>query len=175
MAPSSFVYSSWDGVSVDWGYLLRPSLPTFDLLRSSPDEQRYLSNWFQQNWVWLALTRRTTLGQSTKRAIERAGRVVTVYKRGFRVAACKGSFKSGILKAIQTPEQGRLGPLGLWAITAALGVMRDEANSDTVDLARPGPSHRDSLATPLREPGLPTPDLFLLPTGQALRAAHGIG
>jgi hypothetical protein len=91
VAPSSFLQSSWDGVSVDWGYLLRPSRPgpISDLLSSSPEEQRCLSNCFRLDRVWFALTLRTTLEQSTKRAIERAGRVVTVYTRGSRVTACK--------------------------------------------------------------------------------------
>jgi hypothetical protein len=114
------------------GLSAAPSRPIFDLLRSSPEEQRNLSNWFRQDRVWSALTRRTTLEQSLKRAIEHAGRIVTVYKRASRVAACKGSFKSGILKAIQSREYWVL-----WASTTALGVLRDEANSDTVDLAEP--------------------------------------
>jgi hypothetical protein len=32
VAPSSFPYSSWDGTSADWGYLLRPGRPVYDLL-----------------------------------------------------------------------------------------------------------------------------------------------
>ena len=51
VAPSSFMYSSWDGVSTDWGYQRQPSRPIFDLLRSSPEEQRFLSNWFLQDQV----------------------------------------------------------------------------------------------------------------------------
>jgi hypothetical protein len=44
LAPSSFMYSSWDGVTTDWGNQLYPSSPTYDLLRSTPEEQLFLSN-----------------------------------------------------------------------------------------------------------------------------------
>ena len=125
VAPSSFMYSSWDGVSPDWGYQQQPSRPIFDLLRSSLEEQRFLSSWFQPDQVWFALTRRSTLEQSIKQVLERAGRVVTVYKRGSRVAACKGSFRSGMLKAIQSKEDWVL-----WASSAALGERREEVNSE---------------------------------------------
>jgi hypothetical protein len=50
------MYSSWDGVSTDWGYQLQPNLLTFDLLHSSPGEQCFLSNWFQSDQVWFAVT-----------------------------------------------------------------------------------------------------------------------
>jgi hypothetical protein len=36
VAPSSFMFSSWDGVSADWGYQLHPRRPVIDLLRASP-------------------------------------------------------------------------------------------------------------------------------------------
>jgi hypothetical protein len=52
VAPSSFMYSSWDGISTDWGYQLQPNQPIFDLLPSSPAEQQFLSNWFWSDQVW---------------------------------------------------------------------------------------------------------------------------
>ena len=121
VAPSSFMYSSWDGVSTDWGYQLQPSRPVFDLLRASPEEQRFLSNWLRPDQVWFALTRRSTLEQSVKKGLEYAGRVITVYKRGSRVAASKGSFRTGMLKAIQSKEDWVL-----WASTAAIRAKGDE-------------------------------------------------
>ena len=124
VAPSTFRYSSWDGVTTDWGYQLQPSRPVFDLLRSSPEEQRFLSNWLRSDQVWFALTRRTTLAPSTKRALECNGSVVTVYKRESLVAASKGSFRSGRLRAIQSKEDWVL-----WASTAALRAQREEVSS----------------------------------------------
>ena len=121
VAPSSFMFSSWDGVSADWGYQLHPRRPVIDLLRASPEEQGSLSNWLRPGQVWFALTRRSTLEQSVKRVLERTGRVITVYKRGLRVAACKGSFRTGMLKAIQSKEDWIL-----WASTAAIGAKGDE-------------------------------------------------
>ncbi len=68
VAPSSFTYSSWDGVSTDWGYRLQPSRPIFDLLRSSPEEQHFLSKWLRPGQIRFAFTRGTTrtLAQNTK-------------------------------------------------------------------------------------------------------------
>ncbi len=100
------MYSSWDGVSTDWGCQLQPKQPVFDLLRSSPAEQRFLSNsgWFQSDQVWFAVTRRSTLERSIRRVPECNGEVIAVYKREALVAASKGSFWSGSLKAIQSKE-----------------------------------------------------------------------
>jgi ribonuclease HI len=121
VAPSSFMYASWNGVSADWGYQLQPSRPVFDLLRASPEEQEFLSNWLRPDQVWFALTRRSTLQRSVKQRLERTGRVITVYKRGSRVAACKGSYRTGMLKAIQSKEDWIL-----WASITALGAKEDE-------------------------------------------------
>ncbi len=54
--------------------------------------------------VWFAFTRRTTLAPSTKAALERNGRVITVYKRESVVAASKGSFIAGRLRATQSKK-----------------------------------------------------------------------
>jgi hypothetical protein len=54
--------------------------------------------------VWFALSRRSTLERHVKQVLERAGQVITVYKRGSKVAASKESFRSGKLKAIQSKE-----------------------------------------------------------------------
>ena len=146
--------SSWDGVSKDWGFdQCQPSRPVFDLLRSSPEEQRFLSNWLRSDQVWFALTRRTTLTPLTKRALEGNGRVVTVYKREALVAASKDSFRSGRLRAIQSKEDWVL-----WASTAALRAQRDQfaivkRRADSIRLTADGvvpldltcPSSREAL------------------------------
>jgi hypothetical protein len=124
VAPSSFMYCSWDGITTDWGYQLQPSRPIYDLLRSTPEEQRFLSNWLRLDQVWFALTRWTTLTPSTKAALERNGRVITVYKRESLVAASKGSFRAGRLRAIQSKEDWVL-----WASAAALEAQREEGSS----------------------------------------------
>ena len=45
VAPSSFPYSLWNGTvtSADWGYLLQPGRPVYDLLCASPEEQQHFS------------------------------------------------------------------------------------------------------------------------------------
>jgi hypothetical protein len=63
VAPLSFMYSSWDEVSTDWGYQLQPSRPIFDV-PSRPEEQHFLSKFFWQDKIWFTLNRRT-LAQST--------------------------------------------------------------------------------------------------------------
>ena len=115
VAPSSFPYSSWTGGSADWGYQLQPRRPVFDLLCASPVEQRSLSGRLRSDQVWFALSRRSTLERNTKLVLERAGQVITVYKKGSRVAACKGSFRTGKVKAIQNREDWCL-----WASNAAI-------------------------------------------------------
>ena len=117
MAPSTFPYSSWTGLvgSADWGYQLHPRRPVFDLLCASAEEQRSLASRMRPDQVWFALSRRSTLDQNTKVILDRAGQVLTVYKRGSRVAACKGSYKSGKVRAIQNKEDWCL-----WASNAAI-------------------------------------------------------
>jgi hypothetical protein len=53
--------------------------------------------------------------------LERKGQVITVYKRGSKVAASKGSFRRGKLKAIQSKEDWCL-----WASKAAIQMRGDE-------------------------------------------------
>jgi ribonuclease HI len=151
VAPSSFMYSSWDGVSTDWGYQLQPNRPIFDLLRSSPAEQRFLSNWFRSDQVWFAVTRRSTLERSIRRVLECNGEVITVYQREALVAASKGSFRSGSLKAIQSKEDWVL-----WA-SKALGTKRSlKRRADSIRLSADGvvpldlacPSSREALLGP---------------------------
>jgi hypothetical protein len=65
----------------------------------------------------LALTRRSKLDRTVKQVMERAGQVITVYMKGSRVAACKGSFRTGQLRAIQNE-----GDWLIWASHEAIGV-----------------------------------------------------
>jgi hypothetical protein len=88
MAPSSFAFSSWDGMSADWGYQLRPNRPVFDLFCASPEliSVASLSKRMQADQIWFALTRRRTLDRGVNQVIERAGQVVTVNKKGSLIA-----------------------------------------------------------------------------------------
>jgi len=115
VAPSSFPYSSWDGVSADWGYSLLPNRPIFVLLCSSPEEQGRLARLMAPGKVWFALTRKSTLHSSAEIALRQGAHYVTVFKQGSRVAACKGSYRTGKLKAIKSRECWLL-----WASKAAV-------------------------------------------------------
>ncbi len=55
-----------------------------------------------------------TLERNTKLVLERAEKVITVYKKGSRVAACKGRFRTGKVRAIKNREDWCL-----WASNAA--------------------------------------------------------
>jgi hypothetical protein len=105
------------GKSADWGYQLRPNRPVFDLLCASPEQQLRVSRWLKADRIWFALTRRSMLDRAVRQVMEREGQVVTVYKIGSLVAACKGSYRTGKLKAIQNKEDQCI-----WASRAALGV-----------------------------------------------------
>jgi ribonuclease HI len=130
MAPSSFLYSSWNGVSADWGGQVHPRRPVFDLLCASPEEQRSLCGRLRPDQVWFALSRRSTLDMNTKRVLERAGQVITVYKKGSRVAACKGSFRTGTVRAIQNWEDWCL-----WASNATTAMKGADGGTGAGDEA----------------------------------------
>ena len=121
VAPSSLPYSSWDGMSADWGFQLQPKRPIYDFLCASPELQQRLAWKLTAERPWFALTRRATLDRTVKQGMERAGQVVTVYKKGSRVAACKGSFRTGQLRAIQSNEDWCV-----WASRAAIGTGAQE-------------------------------------------------
>ena len=97
VTPSSFPYSSWDGESADWAYALLPNRLIFVLLCSSPEEQGRLTSPMAPGKVWFALTRKSTLHSSTELALKQGGQVITEFEKGSRVAACKGSYKTGKL------------------------------------------------------------------------------
>jgi hypothetical protein len=44
--PSAFMYSSWDGVTTDWGDQLQHNRQIYNLLNFSPEEQHFPSNLF---------------------------------------------------------------------------------------------------------------------------------
>jgi hypothetical protein len=103
MAPSSFPYASLTGLSPDWGSQQRPSRPILSLLVAKAAAVS-LSSRLRPDEVWFTLSRRSTLDRHVKQLLKRAGQVITAYKRGSQVAASKGSFRSGKLKAIQCKE-----------------------------------------------------------------------
>ena len=141
MAPSSFAFSSWDGMSADWGYQLRPNRPVFDLLCASPEQQLRLSKRMQADQVWFALTRRRTLDRGVKQVMERAGQVVTVYKKGSLTAACKGSYRTGKLRATQNTEDWCV-----WASRAAI-----EARTEDGDRMDRGAAGADRICDAMTE------------------------
>jgi len=157
VAPSSFPHSSWDGDSCDWGYQLRPNRLMFDLLCSPLGEQRRLCKLMSPDKIWFALTRRSTLDREIRRALELIGQIVTVFKKGSRVAACKGCFRTAKLKAIQNKEDWCL-----WASKMAIRRQsaRDEikAKVDSIHLSADGvvpldlscPSSREAMLGPAR-------------------------
>ena len=125
VAPSSFPCSSWDGVSADWGYALPSTRPIFVLLCSSPEEQGRLAGLMAPGKVWFALTRKSTLHSSTELALKQGGQVITVFKKGSRVAACKGSYKTGQLKTVKSKENW-----SMWASRAAVAAPGGEGSSN---------------------------------------------
>jgi hypothetical protein len=94
---------------------LRPGRLNYELLCSSPEEQQHRR--LKADISWLALTGRSSLDRTVKQVMERAVQVITVYKKGSRVGACKGSFRTGQLGAIQNQEDWCV-----WASHAAMGV-----------------------------------------------------
>ena len=75
--------------------------------------------------VWFALTRKLTLYSSTKLARRQGGQVITVFKKGSRVAACQGSYKTGQLKTVKCRENW-----SLWASKAAVAAPGGEDSSN---------------------------------------------
>jgi hypothetical protein len=112
-----------DGVSVDWGYSLLPNRPIFVLLCSSPEEQGRLARLMASGKVWFALTHKFTLHSSTELALRQGGQVVTVFKKGARVAACKSSYRTGKLKTVKSRENWTL-----WASKAAVAAPEGEGS-----------------------------------------------
>jgi hypothetical protein len=103
-------------MSADWGCQLLPKRLIYDFLCAPPELQQRLAWKLTADKQWFALTRRATLDRTFKQGMERAGQVITVYKKGSRVAACKGSFRTGQLRAIQSTEDWCV-----WASRAAIG------------------------------------------------------
>ena len=114
VAPVAFHFASWDGISVDWGHGLQPKRPVYSLLGATSQEQQRLTRQLGGGQVWFVVARRAALDNSTKQMLTKVGRVITVFKRGARVAACKGSFSAGKLRAIQSKDDWCI-----WASTAA--------------------------------------------------------
>ena len=119
VAPTSFPFASWNGVTADWGHLLWPQCPVFDLLCSTPDEQRRLTHHLartgRQQGVVCTHQACNPVSAEAKKTLERSGRIVHVFRKGSRVAACKGSFRTARLRAVKSKEGW-----SRWASTAAL-------------------------------------------------------
>ena len=65
------------------------------------------------------MTRKSTLHSSTELALKQGGQVITEFKKGSRVASCKGSYKTGKLKTVKSRENR-----SLWASrTAVMGAV----------------------------------------------------
>jgi hypothetical protein len=66
---------------------------------------------------------RRTLDRGVKQVMERAGQVVTVYKKGSLAAACKGSYRTGKLRATQNIEDWCV-----WASRAAIEARTEDGD-----------------------------------------------
>jgi hypothetical protein len=142
MAPSSFEYASWTGTSADWGSLYRSSRLIYSLLDTTQELQQFLSHSLQPDPVWFALTRRSNLDRGVKRVLQRTGQVVTVFKKGTKVAASKGSSSTGKLRAIQSLEDWCV-----WASKAAT-----QTGLDTVGAQASAEAHSAELGPDRGDP-----------------------
>ena len=75
--------------------------------------------------VWFALTRKSTLHSSTELALRQGGQVIAVFKKGSRVAACKGSNRTRKHKTVKNRENW-----SLWASRAAVSAPGGEGSSN---------------------------------------------
>ena len=57
----------------------------------SPAEQLQMAQSLEAGATWLALTRAPNLAPEVRAILSNRGHVLAVFKRGTRVAACKGS------------------------------------------------------------------------------------
>ena len=116
VAPSSFPVAirSW-GTLEGWGHpwAASPSRVVYCLLTQCAAEQRLLARSLSADGVWWALTRRSTLDPEVKAILGQRGSVATVFKRGTRAAATKGSWRAAVLRSTKTRED--------WILWASLG------------------------------------------------------
>jgi len=127
VAPVAFSFASWDGTSVDWGHGLQPKRLVYSLLGATPQDQQRITRQLAGEQVWFVVVRRATLDHKAKQTLAKIGRVITVFKRGSRVAACKGSFRAGKLKAIQSKDD--------WSIWASTAALRQQPTKDSLKAA----------------------------------------
>ena len=145
-----------------------PSDRSVTSLTASPEEQQRFSKRLRADLVWFALTRRTTLDPGVKKVMERAGQVITVYKKGLLVAACKGSFRTGKLSAVRSKEDW-----SLWASLAATGGKAGKGGTggSGADLVQGLKQSADSIH--LTRDGVATLDLGCLSSREALLGPAG--
>ncbi len=149
MPPSSFAYSSWTGISADWGSPERSSRLIYSLLDTTLELQQSLSQSLQPDRVWFALTWKSNLDRGVKRVLERTGQVITVFKKGTKVVASKGSSRTGKLRSIQSLEDWCL-----WASKAATQTGLDTAGTQASVVDRnseSGPDRGDPIHEALME------------------------
>ena len=104
VAPSSFPSASPDGVYLCWGQGGLPVRPVYNFLSMDRSLQRGLAAELTSLRTWFAVTRRSTLDTGAAAALRRAGQVVARYRKGAVVAACKGSWRTARLRAVQSRE-----------------------------------------------------------------------
>ncbi len=88
--------------------------------------------------MWFVLTRKSNLDRGVKLVLERAGQVITVFKKGTKVAASKGSFRTGKLRAIHSQED-----CCVWASKAATQTGLDTADTQASVVDRSSESGPD--------------------------------
>ena len=90
--------------------------PLYNLLCQTATGQWHMCRDPRSDQEWYALTRIATLGSQTKALLLKAGKAITVFRRGIRAIAVKGGWRLAKLSAIKT-DAGRT----LWANDGVLG------------------------------------------------------
>jgi len=154
VAPAVFPASfrNWTGLE-GWGQeLLGPTLKRvlYVLLALTPQEQLELCRGLSSDGVWFALTCKSNLDTALADRLRSLGSVVKVFRRGTLAAACKGSWRTGELRATKL----RAG-WTLWGSRNAAGSpqLRRELQRqlDMILLTRDGVTPLDPLSPSAKE------------------------
>ena len=126
------------------------------LLALTPQEQLELCRGLSSDGVWFALTCKSNLDTALADRLRSLGSVVKVFRRGTLAAACKGSWKTGELRATKL----RAG-WTLWGRRNAAGSqqLRRELQRqlDMILLTRDGVTPLDPLSPSAKEATLAPP------------------
>ena len=155
IASASFPAASPDAAYFCWGQGGSPTRPVYCFLTMCRSLQRGLAAKLTSLQVWFAVTRRSTLDKELETALKREGQIVATYRKGTLVAACKGSWRTARLRAIQNKETwtvwasrtGASPPQAAAAMKAALNSIRLTTDG-VVPLDHTSPSFREASFGP---------------------------